>query len=627
MGSSSPAAICVPRRTPDDGSVISEAKIAEVRQRTDIVEIVGEYVSPLKRAGLNWKGVCPFHADTDPSFNVNPERQFFHCFGCGASGDVFEFVRRIEGLGFVEAVERLAARAGVDLPREASSPAARSAREREREARKRRAMVLEEAASFFEERLRSPAGEPARALLAERGISDETARAFGLGFAPDSWQALLDHLAARRISPREAEEVGLALPRRGGGGHYDRFRRRLVFPVTDPSGRTIAFSGRVLPGGDDEGSAKYVNSPETRDYSKGKVLYGLHQARVHLSKTREAVVVEGNFDVVSLSQAGVGNVVAPLGTALTGDQAALLRNRVDRVTLLFDGDSAGRTAAARAFPILARAGLASYVAPVPAGEDPDSLARSGGRAAVEEVLAARRGLLDEIVRLAAESSDGSAQDVARRIGKLAPYIDALGSPMEKDLYRQRISEAFGIPQTTVFRHLRGRDGAGEKRKTTRERPERAAPGRVAERELIGVLLDQPSLVEEAASSGAIGMISDPRLKSVADELVIRQRRRESSIADLLGGERRDAIAEWLAERAMRRMYETPEKAREAVAEIRERLVAAALGERMREINQSIRTALESGDDGRALELQRQRTEIEREIACAGRVSHRERAGA
>jgi DNA primase len=589
--------------------VIPEAKIAEIRERADIAEVIGDYVT-LKRAGVNLKGVCPFHADTDPSFNVNPDRQFFHCFGCGASGDVFTFVQRIEGLQFTETVERLAKRFGIELPERRMDPAARSAEERARQATRRRRTILEEAAQFFEAQLVSPAARGARELLGERGIDEETAREFRLGYAPDSWQSLLDHLGAKRIAPREVEQVGLALPRKSGSGYYDRFRNRLVFTVADPSGNPIAFSARALPG--DDTGAKYINSPETPEFTKGKVLYGLHQARVHLSKTREAVLVEGNFDVVSLARAGVGNVVAPLGTALTEDQAAILRRRVERVVVMFDGDSAGRTAAARAFPVLARAGLAAYTAPLPEGEDPDSLVRAGGKAAVEQLLEAKRGLLDEIIDSSAAACDGTAQDAARRIEKLGKFVGAVRSPMEQDLYRQRVADAFGVEPRTVFRYMRG--GPRQDRSRPREAADLGPPGRGEERELIGILLDQPGLFERAIASGLLALIENPGLKAIADELALKHRRKDSLIADMMtGGGGGDPAIAWLAERAMHNLYTDSEQAEKALTEVGTRLSQAALTERIREIERQIKLAHSSGDETRILELQREKTEIQREL--------------
>jgi DNA primase len=590
--------------------VIPDAKIAEIRERADIVEVVSDYVS-LKRAGVNHKGVCPFHADSDPSFNVNPDRQFFHCFGCGASGDVITFLRRVEGLEFTDAVERLAQRYGVELPREEASPALRSAKERNREDSRRRREVLELAAAFFESRLDEPEAEPARRMLEERGVDRETARRFRLGYAPDGWQGLLDHLGARRVGPREASLVGLALERKSQDGFYDRFRHRLVFTISDPAGSPIGFSARALGDREEEG-AKYVNSPETAEFSKGKVLFGLHQARVALSKTREAVLVEGNFDVVSLARVGIDNVVAPLGTALTEDHVTLLRRRVDRVVVMFDGDAAGRAAAARAFPLLARAGLAAYTAPLPAGEDPDSLARSGGAGALGALIEARQGLLDEIITDSAAAGDGTAQDAARRIARLGPFVDAVLDPMERDVYRQRIADAFRIDPRTVFRYLRGGPASPSSAPVAGEAE--GLPGRAEERELVGLLLDQPQLSGETEASGALSLMTTPALRRIADELVLRQRRKDSMISDMVADDGAvDRTRAWLARRAMERLFVDPERASLALEEVRERLARHHLNQRIREIEQQISLAHSSRDSQRAFELQRKKAEIQKEI--------------
>ncbi len=588
--------------------VIPDAKIAEIRERADIVEVIGEHVA-LKRAGANMKGVCPFHADTDPSFNVSPDRQFFYCFGCGVSGDVFTFLQRLEGLEFLEAAERLAERYGVELPRERGTPASRTARDRKREQVRRRHGVLELAAGFFEKRLAGPEGAPARELLERRGVDMETAARFRLGYAPDSWQALLDHLGRNRVSAREAERVGLALPRKSGSGYYDRFRNRLVFTITDPAGHPIAFSARAIEDAEKAG-AKYVNSPETDDYKKGDVLYGLHQARIALSKTREAILVEGNFDVVSLSRLGFENVVAPLGTALTERQAAVLRRRADSIVVVFDGDAAGRKAAARAFPVLARAGLAVYVAPLPPDEDPDSLARGGGAAAVEELLSERRGLLDEIIDTSAARSDGTAQDAARRIVKLKPLLEAVRDSMERDVYRQRIAEAFRVDPRTVFRHLRGAavEAPAERRSRSGD-----LPGRSEERELVGLLLDRPELAEAAASSGMVPMITTPSLRRIAEELVLRRRRKDSLLADLVAEAEDEPASRWLAERALQILYEDGAVAKSALEEIGGRLSRYHLSRKIRDIDVEIREAHSAKQQDRALDLMRQKAEIQKEL--------------
>ena len=592
--------------------MIPDAKIAEIRERADIVEVIGEYVA-LKRAGVNFKGVCPFHADSDPSFNVNPARQFFHCFGCSASGDVFGFLQRVDGLEFMEAVERLAGRYGVELPKPQASAAARSAEERARELVRRRRFILEEAAAFFEAQLATPAAAAAQKMLADRGIDADTAARYRLGYAPDAWDGLLEHLREKRVSPREIEEVGLAVPRKTGSGYYDRFRNRLVFTVTDPSGHPIAFSARSLGEGDADG-AKYINSPETAEYRKGRVLFGLHQARVAMSKAREAILVEGNFDVLSMARAGMENVVAPLGTALTEEHAASLKRRVERVVALFDGDRAGRAAAARAFPMLARAGLAAYYAPLPDGEDPDSLVRKRGPEAVREILAKPRGLLDEIIRASAEAADGTVQDAARRIGQLRDSLDAVLEPMERDMYRQRIAEAFSVDPAFVFRYLRSPVG------TPASPPDGASRagtgdelGHPEDRDLVGLLLDLPELCEEARASGAIGLISDGELRRIAEDLAFKQKRKESLVAEMMSGPGQSPAVTWLARRGMQRLFVDEETGKKALLEIFRKMKKRRVTAQIQDLKQKIRLAHASGDDQKVLTIQRQKTELEKEI--------------
>ncbi len=588
--------------------MIPDTKIAEIRERVDIVEVVGDYIA-LRRAGGNFKGVCPFHADTDPSFNVNPTRQFFHCFGCGASGDVFSFLQRIEGIDFLESARRVAGRYGIELPERPMSSAARSRAERERESSRHRLFILEEAASFFEEKLKSPQGEAARNVLRSRGIGGETAKLFRLGYAPDSWSSLIDFFKARNVPPKALEEVGLALSRQSGG-FYDRFRHRLMFTITDPAGQPIAFSGRALGDRDADRTAKYINSPETPEYTKGKVLYGIYQARVPLSKSGEAILVEGNFDVVSMVQAGLENVIAPLGTALTEEQAELLRRRVQRVVVMFDGDSAGRSAAARAFPILANAGLASYVAMLPPGEDPDSFVRQNGQDATTELLSKRQGLLDQIIEESSAACDGTVQDAARRIEAMKPFLNVLRSSVESDLYRGRIAEAFKVDYATVFRYLRGTGVKGGAKQS--QKGESRLPGLVEERELIGLLLDWPSLWEEALNEGTVAMVSTPPLKKLLDEIGLRYRHKESSVADLVARPDSEQINQWLAERAMVRIYDDEGKARIGLRDVREKLRRNRLGDQIKDLENQIRLANSAGDDALVLELSRKKTVLQRE---------------
>lgn len=593
--------------------MIPDTKIAEIRERTDIVEVVGEHVS-LSRAGANFKGICPFHADSDPSFNVNPERQFFHCFGCNASGDVFSFLQRLEGIDFLDSARRLAERYHVEIVERPVSSAARTRAEKEREAAKRRSFVLEKAAEFYELQLRSPQGEVAREALKSRGIDGKTAKRYRLGYAPDGWSSLIDHVAGLRIAPRELAAVGLAKERRSGTGYYDRFRNRLMFTITDPSGQPIAFSGRAMAEAEGEQSAKYINSPETPEYKKGRVLFGLNEGRVAISKSREVILVEGNFDVVSLAQGGIENVVAPLGTALTTEQAELLRRRVDKVIVMFDGDRAGSAAAAKAFPVLAKAQLASYVVPLPETEDPDSIMREKGPDAFRDMLSKRIGLFDKLIFDAAAACDGSMQDVSRKILAFRPFFEVLRNSIEADLYRKRIAEAFNVDAETVFKTLRGGgllSGSGDQQKKGGD--ESALPGRVEERELVGLLLDCPELWDEAVVSGGIGMVSDPLIRKLLEEIGSRIERKESSIADLVTMASDSSIGPWLAKRAMVCLFEDRAKAQMALKEISEKLKQTSKAGEIEELNKQIQLASSQGNDVRVLELSRKKTNLQKQI--------------
>ncbi len=317
---------------------IPEETIAEILRRADIAEVIGEHVA-LRKVGTGYQGLCPFHPDSKPSFHVNGVRQFFHCFGCGAGGNVFHFLMRLHHLTFPEAVRKIAARYGLALPEGESSP-------EEKRRKDQRDSLLEAndlAAKFFRRFLLGPEGEQARLYLDTRRISRETQEAFGIGLAPQGWRGLVDHLRRSAFPLSAAEDAGLVI-RRKEGGHYDRFRGRLIFPIHDEGGRVIGFGGRALT---DE-TPKYINSPDSAVFSKGKNLYGLNLARGAIRDLDSVVVVEGYTDLLALYQAGIRNVVATLGTALTSDHLHTLKRYTDSVIHVFDGDEAGERATVRA---------------------------------------------------------------------------------------------------------------------------------------------------------------------------------------------------------------------------------------------------------------------------------------
>jgi len=354
--------------------LISPTTLEQIRAASDIVEVISGYL-PLKRAGANFVALCPFHKEKTPSFNVNPHKQFFHCFGCHKGGDVFAFVREYENIGFMDAVRRLAERAHIPLEWEKDA-----AGQPVRHLKDTLLQIHEQITLRWQHALANDAaGQIAREYLAKRGVSEEAVKLFRLGCAPDKWDDTVNWAKSKGYDLALVEQAGLILRKEGTDHYYDRFRGRLIFPICDEQGRVIGFSGRVLSG--DEKTAKYVNSPETPIFTKGKVIFGLDKSKRALLDSQRAIICEGQLDLIACFMAGVQNVVAPQGTALTADHTRILKRYVDEVVLCFDSDTAGQAAAVRSLDILLASGLAIRVATVPAPHDPDSFIKEHGGAA------------------------------------------------------------------------------------------------------------------------------------------------------------------------------------------------------------------------------------------------------
>ena len=426
---------------------ISEDKIQEIRDRTDIVEVVSSYL-PLKRSGVNNQGLCPFHQEKSPSFNVNSARQIFHCFGCGVGGNVFSFLMRMEGLSFPDAVRRLGEKVGVEVEEEAVSPD----EVRRREERERILRINEVAVSFYHQLLlEDEAGVLGRRYLRQRGYEGETVRAFQLGFAPEGWESLAKHLAEKNFSSSDVQKAGLIRPGKQDRGDYDLFRNRLLFPIHDLQGRVVAFGGRVL----DDSLPKYINSPETAVYHKGQTLYGLYQARDAIRHSGEALVVEGYFDVLALHRAGFAGAVATCGTALTADHARLLKRYADKILLIFDEDAAGRKATFRAMDALLPVGLAVSVVSMPVGEDPDSLLKASGEEGFRSCLAAARPVLEVFIDDQLRINDQSVEGLARAAEQVLERIRRLPGDLERSLYLQRLADLTKLDVELLQSKVRG----------------------------------------------------------------------------------------------------------------------------------------------------------------------------
>src|SRR5438309_7195202 len=427
------------------GTIPSET-IEQIAAANDIVEVIGSYF-PLKRAGANFKALCPFHQEKTPSFMVSPSRQTFHCFGCGAGGSAFRFIMDYEHVDFPATVRKLAARAGISIVEQRGA----ADEDRQYETRRKLLKLHAEAAEWFHENLtKREIGEPARKYLKRRGITGEIAKRWQLGYAPDEWDAFgswargqgydaRELVASGLIKTKDDDQTSNLNPRNS----YDRFRGRIMFPICNDVGEVIAFSGRLLK--EEEGAAKYLNSPETPLFRKGNILFGLHKTKRALIEANCAIMCEGQLDLISLFEAGITNVVAPQGTAFTESQARVLKRFVNEVVLCFDADAAGQKAAERSLDALFQNDLIVRVAEMPVGEGPDSLIRREGKEAFESRVARARDFFDYWIEREAASVDlaslGAKMQLAR---SLAGTVSRVRDPLMRGEVASKVSARLGV---------------------------------------------------------------------------------------------------------------------------------------------------------------------------------------
>ena len=540
--------------------MIGQETLDRVRREIGIVELIGQTVR-LQKRGRSHVGVCPFHKEKTPSFHVNAERGFYYCFGCHESGDAIKFVQRVEGLEFSEAVRELAHRAGIEVQETTSEPE----RRQQAEVRRRQQELYEignATAHYFELMLREhPLGGHGLAELDRRGLNADSAtgpvadalQSFRIGYAPYGWDGLAKYLASAGLSAGAAERIGVLVPRKQGVGYYDRFRHRLMFAVLDLQGRVVAFSGRALaepepselaelgiestaqPGA--EAPAKYLNSPESPIYKKRETVFGLYQARQALRSGEPCVVVEGNFDVMSLHARGIKNVVAPLGTAFTEEQARAICRFSKDVTLLFDGDSAGRRRAVRASREPCNvAGLSVKVASLPDKTDPDEVVRTQGADGVQRVLKAARGMLEYLIDTTLDRAYGA--DARERIAirqEVQELIREEPDPTARLLgqnYADRVAGALNFRQDKQLLDANAREiqrSIGVPAEAASSARESAAPSRARSRdqredigrEILGIMIDFPELLDTNEAFEAVALLDGELARAVA---AVRQTR-------------------------------------------------------------------------------------------------------
>ncbi|MFZ1864054.1 MAG: DNA primase [Polyangiales bacterium] len=598
--------------------MISEDKIAEIRERAPITEIIGNYVS-LKKSGNSLRGLCPFHNEKTPSFYVHPARGFYHCFGCKASGDVFSFLMHVEGKTFPEVARDLADQLGVELP--TYDPQREAELQRHKKQTERLASLMDKVTDFYCTQLREhPDAGIARKELSDRGISEESARKFRLGYAPHGWDSAIRFFEQSGLSPADAEAVGVIVARRSGRGHYDRFRHRLMFPIADVHGRVVAFSGRSLPPvpsmeAQNEPPAKYLNSPDHPLYHKGEVLYGLHEGRVQIRRSEEAIVCEGNFDLVALHQAGFENAVAPMGTAFTEAHAKLLKRFAQKVVFLFDADAAGRKAVREAHQVVSRIALNAHVVTLPEGADPDSFLREHGAEALRSRIVSAPTIIEHLIDQLASSVDPNPRAKADAIAQLGPILAQVESPIERGLYVERVARKFGVNDLhLVKRELRRGLGRSTARVATRrDAVQQPNPTPVSELQLklISLLIDHATLIEEQNMQKLGELLTSPDLRAIFD-VILRMVDRQGSldVTALLDELHDNQFRAWL-EAKLALQEHSLEDAREAFEEGLVLLERKNIEQQLPRLQERIVEARRTGDDALAAGLTREFVELTR----------------
>ena len=459
-----------------------ESFLQELKLRNDITELVSSYIT-LKRRGRNMVGLCPFHGEKTPSFNIYTENGSFYCFGCGVGGDVITFVMKMENLDYVDAVKFLAQRAGMDMPEDSYDDSMSKLRTRVYEANR-------EAARYYYKMLYSPDGKHGLDYFHGRMLTDRTIRHFGLGFADDDWSSLSDYLIGKGFSKNELVAANLAVKQKNGNGIYDRFRNRVMFPIIDLRGNVIAFGGRIMT---DE-KPKYLNTSDTPVFKKSENLFSLNNAKN--SGSRTLILCEGYMDVIAVNQAGFQNAVATLGTALTREQAMLMKRYADEVVICYDSDEAGQKATSRAIPILRNAGLLVRILTVPSGKDPDEFIKSKGADGPE----AFRALVEKsgndveyrLQKLRSNYNLNTSDGKVQFLEEATKVIAAIYSPIERDVYISRLCKEFEISKDSFVRQVNDLSGRGDRLDTEHVKKPRSSS---AEEALIAYLINNPDSVK------------------------------------------------------------------------------------------------------------------------------------
>lgn len=486
---------------------VDKSKIEEIKNRVDIVDLVSEYLT-LKKAGRNFTGLCPFHQEKTPSFSVNRDKQIFYCFGCGEGGNVITFLMKIADKTFPEAIEYLAEKTGVVLPPMSSGKSGM-----QKDSLKDGIINLNlKAAQQFSRNLASSAGTAARKYLQNRGIAEEIIKQFRLGYVPDTWRSLTDYVEGNGFSMKLAEQAGLVIAGKEGS-FYDRFRGRLIFPIENVFGEIVAFGGRVL----EKGEPKYLNSPESPVYTKGKNLYGLNKAKEEIRKRGFALIVEGYFDLISLWNAGICNVVATLGTALTREHIELLRRYTVEVVALFDPDEAGIKALDRSLELFLSTQMRARALILPGGYDPDDYVRKFGKEKMEELISRSQPLSDYYIENVLGGGK-TFEDKRDMIKTAMEFIDKISDKKEKDLFIKRIAEKTGINEELLIKETYKNAPQAEQKGGKTKQPVNINND-VVELHLIQLMLEYPQKIIQVENENILDYFLQPELQNLGKKII------------------------------------------------------------------------------------------------------------
>ncbi len=519
---------------------IPDDKLAEVRSNADIVEIISERVM-LKKAGKDYIGLCPFHTEKTPSFTVSPDKQIFHCFGCGVGGDVFGFIMKHDRMSFPEAVLSIARKYGIEIVTQEMS----QSRRKEISEREQLLVLNHRVKQFYIHCLRKgPKGEFARRYLEKRGIDREIIDRFAIGYAPDGWDHLVRFLQKSKVPFHLAEKAGLIVPKKSGG-YYDRFRNRIIFPIFDIAGQVIGFGGRVM----DDAKPKYLNSPETPLYNKRNTLYGLQTAREKCRETQAVFIVEGYFDLLAMNQHGITNAVATLGTALTAEHVRRLKGYAKTAYLVFDSDAAGIKAAQRTIGIFMNEAISASVVLLPEGDDPDSFLFGKGADAFLALADKALGLVPFLIEQSVNRHGLSMEGKVRIIADLTPPLTEITDSVARSLYIQHLAERIGVDEAAVMEKIRSaraqqtrRAGRESQRAGADAQPEASGSGaRVQHRpmsdrlelRIITMMIQCPESIPAIVAENLLDMIEDSRLKAIGETIVAMPEENLGNVADLM----------------------------------------------------------------------------------------------